>query len=369
MLTTGHVIGAGGVEVYRDGKWVPATIKNKPTGDRVSLIQASGVGWPAAKIYGDVNFKKDLVTVVGYPSGRLTQTQMYVTSLGSRVSGDASSSPLTGLGHTIGGGTSGGGVFTSSNELCGIIVLSRITGSPGGPRGPPVTLVRGTVGLETKSYAHAQSEVFALAQGLPPKPHLRAWVLPSGCDPCEASKADVRAGKFSGYDVEITDITTKAGRKQYDDTKAAIIKAGGKINPRSEGVPAFHLAGKAAMTFGYGKRSGFFTLTSWIVDTIKLLPRMATSIVSNDIESAPLPPAPEPEPYKKSPLPGWEPPATREKAPIAIPKVDAGKIQPDVPVAEDDSTTEGEELTIFEALMVLIGGIATRTLAKKEGVV
>lgn len=99
------------------------------------------------------------------------------------------------------------------------------------------------------------------------KPHLLVFGY-EGCPHCETFLEDHRDGRFDRFEVEYVDVMTSAGRARYDSLRTALERATGA--PQPTGFPAFHLAGRAAMTVGYGAEDGWRRLLDWLRETLRL---------------------------------------------------------------------------------------------------
>lgn len=353
LLTTGHVIGSGPVEVLHAGKWETVSIHQKPTGDRVSLLKASSRGWPSVRVStGDLRVG-DSVTVIGYPAGSFQMYRTRVTSTGAYVGQGESRANLTGLAVQISSGTSGGGAFNSAGELCGIAVYS----SGPSPRGPPKQYVRihqRSAGSVT--FVHSAASVREVAAWVPvqksiPKPHLRAWVM-DDCRPCANFKRDLAAGRFSRYEVEVLNIRDPKDRKIYDDTIEAIKAAGGKVET---GIPAFHLAGHSELKAGYGREGGWSILIGWIESNIMVLPKLFGAAVDRGKQTVPVPPPPQVE----------SPPVPKETSPTPT-HVDSSKTPKPASKPKTVKPIEEEEFDPTWGIIAAIVGMVLRRF-KGEG--
>lgn len=182
----------------------------------------------------------------------------------------------TARGRLIGGGEH---ELRRGHESLGRFLANETTlvTGPGWSGGPLVTEEGRTVGLLSAGNATGSTfiswaatrrayEAARETRQSREKPHLLVFGF-NGCRHCETFLADLAAGRFTAYDVEYVDVQTPAGRKRYEDLRLALEKATGSVPPR--GFPAFHVAGRAAMTVGYSTGSGR-RLLDWIRETLRL---------------------------------------------------------------------------------------------------
>lgn len=138
------------------------------------------------------------------------------------------------------------------------------------------------------------------------RPHLLVFGFP-GCQHCETFLADHPQGRFDRFEVEYVDVMTPAGRERYESLRSALERATGTRPP--SGFPAFHVAGRAAMTVGYATGDGWRRLLDWLRETLRLPVTGFEAIVGNrDTGVSPDPGAPTPRGDAQTP----PPPTTNE---------------------------------------------------------
>lgn len=150
-------------------------------------------------------------------------------------------------------GVSGGPLFTMDGELVGI--CSAID-HPDGRESYWVP-------LERVQLAIASAPVPQQADS---RPELVAFVLGSGCPPCERFKRDVSAGKFANYDVTIVSYDRQSGVWSHPDlySEAQPALRGHFGNVSSFPAPVFWIRGTNHVRSGYGS-DGPGGLIGWIL--------------------------------------------------------------------------------------------------------
>lgn len=189
-------------------------------------------------------------------------------------------------------GMSGGPAISSEGEVIGLI-------SAGDPSS--------TVLVRHERLMRALQAI----DGEPRRPQLVAFVS-IGCAPCERFKADLKAGQFREYDVEL--VTWNAQAQTWSDGGKAFREARDAIAeiPKSDrAFPMFWLRGTKAARVGYRSERG---LIQWIGEIVKDLGRFVFGAPPvpgvppiDESERAPdpidgLPAPPSPEPFERSEL-------------------------------------------------------------------
>ena len=228
------------------------------------------------------------VTAVGYPAGNFQKNAGKVLRVGFKTSdqsgfdAELTDGIVTDWGSDS--GNSGGPLFNASGEVVGLLSMS----SKEEPRS--YWIGAGSIREAIKRPAE------------PVAAYRRAEVIvfvTDGCAPCERLKADVRAGKFAGYEFRIVNYNQEL--RQWSDKSMAQEFARAADAPAGLGFPVIWVRGSTSYRTGYepNQRSGLLGWISRVVDGLAKMiigERPPAAFPEIDADGAPVPVPAEPVP-------------------------------------------------------------------------
>lgn len=356
----GHILSAehcGGANIHAviNGTRVPLDVLYEPPKqhrDEVRVLRTSvtPVDLPFIPVSTVAPSRGDPVSCLGYAMGTMTR----FTGSVQREEG-----PFTVCNFRSVEGQSGGPLLNSGGYVIGIASSrsmkkgDRYRGPDGRIRiwqqdTPPYSRWISLAEIN-KSLAAAKVEQSVTHTQLAKK---RLWLFVQTnprCRPCERAKRDVAAGRFSEFDVTTYDVSTPAGRKKFDDLRAALKKHGNE--PPNE-VPTFYIPGRKSAVTGYpAGASPWRRILKLLGETLRLpitIIQAIGGLFSDDEESSPVNP---PEKPKEG--------GDLESLPVKPPSKESN------PSDSTDSRPDGGG-GIFTALLTLLLGAGAGLIEKRK---
>ena len=330
LLTSEHCGNDRKVKVtFSDGsqgsaELIYAPVKNGIDEAQLYKLQGEGPFKFAAVSKVPVN-PGDAVWSVGYPAGNYQLNRGAVKKIGYTVSNGRQSVTLKqGIvtDWDTDGGNSGGPLLNVSGEVVGLLSMS----AEGEPASFWIGLNSIKDALQPKAYRRSEIVVFTTA----------------GCAPCDRLRADVKAGRFTGYNFRFVSYDQTLRAWSDPDIPIEFVKATGA--PAGLGFPVIWVRGTDRYRVGYdANRPG--GLLGWIVT---VLDSVAKVIVGEQ-------PEPVMPPIKGSGVP--DPVPDDPPAPIDQTKAAIDKLRADVGRA----TANIERLKSANPLTKLKGVVALKS--------
>lgn len=308
-----------------------------PDAEDLLAFDADDSGWPSATVATELPKAGDAVWSAGYPATGPEHLRTFKLAKGKMTGGSEMTFGRDGIpvgkfkANTVdfvtGPGWSGGPLFNENGAVLGVLSAGNEDGS---------------IYISWAATRRAMDAV--VPRQFERKPHMYVFGM-KNCGGCIAFNRDEAAGFFKDYDIEHVDIETPEGNKLFYDLIAALEKANPTFADRDtslDGVPAFHVAGRATMQFGYSPgRSGAQRLRSWLLETLRLpltIPETVVGAITDGPGVSPLPPKwnPVPDPISTPPVEEDEP----DRQPIeTVPEKQEKQAEPeDNPVETPDET-------------------------------
>lgn len=247
--------------------------KNKT--DEAVLVKLEGAAFKWAKVASEPMKVGDQFFSWGFPAGNIS----YIT--GKVIPAEMDGTPVVAADGAAIGGHSGGPLFNSRGEVCGLLSTS--------DRATVSTWISLDSIREAMTHMQADNK---------PAPDRKVWVLTSkGCIPCENLKADYARGQFPGIEMEFIDGNTTGGQQLRERIRQA-------TGQTPVYAPTLWAEGATTFTTGY---TGVGTVRSWLVGIFSL-PIGFWEVVTGDRvgPDQKLEPQPETEPFP-SPQPDLKP--------------------------------------------------------------